>query len=168
MSKLARQIGTGACQVLAAVPAVAGPEECAAAREILGQAAATDLDYAGRDQLIAQAIAGYRAGSKELWGAVLLELMASALMTRLIRYATVRPTINSDDIAQQLVLEVLRAAAVMPVPADGRYLGRRLLLRAATAVTRWLRREHLRQAVQEPELADGCDPDEEGLSDDCD
>jgi len=118
------------------------------------------LAYVERDRLLAAVIRRYRSEDVRLWGPVLLELLAPAIMARVARFSGVPPTIDEDDIAQQFLVEVLVAAATMPLPGEARYVERRLLKRAAFLTTRWLRRENDRQARLAP-LAE--DPD----GDDC-
>jgi hypothetical protein len=120
------------------------------------------LSYSERDALLAATIRCYRTEDVRIWGPVLLELLAPAIMARLERYSPVPPAIDEDDVAQQFLVEVLVAAATMPLPADARYVERRLMKRAAFLTSRWLRREDARQADQAP-LED--DPDEEPSDD---
>jgi hypothetical protein len=55
---------------------------------------------------------------------------------------------ETEDLRQQLIFEVLRAAADMPLPANPSYLRRRLMARANQGVRRWLEREGRRQRGQ--------------------
>ncbi len=90
----------------------------------------------------------YRARPGELWGSVLLDLLAPALLARLQRLRTELPVIDEEDIRQQLVFELLRAAARMPLPSEDRYLKTALIARANQGVCRWLAREARRQMNQ--------------------
>ena len=56
---------------------------------------------------------------------------------------------DEEDIRQQLVLELLHAAATMPLPAEPGYLKSRLMARANQGVRRWLAREGRRQLRQQ-------------------
>jgi len=91
----------------------------------------------------------YRAGPRELWGSILIDLLAPALLARLQRLRTELPLIDEEDIRQQLVFEVLRGAARMPLPSEDRYLKTALIARANQGVCRWLAREARRQMNQQ-------------------
>jgi hypothetical protein len=56
--------------------------------------------------------------------------------------------VDEEEIRQQLVMEVLRAAATMPIHEGGRQMKIRLLSQANRAVVRWLEREGIRQNWQ--------------------
>ncbi len=107
-----------------------------------------------RDALLLELIAHYRRGQRQLWAPVLLEVMAPALCQRLQGYLPLRPAMDLDDIAQQLVVELLNAALAIPLPADGQWTERRLLNRATKRIGRWLAREARRQKHQLPPLSD--------------
>jgi len=102
-------------------------------------------DRERRDRLIAQALVGYRRGPKDFWGPLLLELLAPKLTIHVSRLSVVEPYIDSQDVAQQLLVELLAAAASMPLPTNSRRWERALRLRAKTRLTRWLAREDRRQ-----------------------
>jgi len=118
------------------------------ARELFARA--RDNPYIGRanrDQLLAEVLTAYRAGPRQLWGPVILDLMAPALVQLLRTLRVELPLIDENDIRQQLVLEVLRGAATIPI-RDGFDMKVRLLARAYKYVVRWLAREGLRQRGQ--------------------
>lgn len=94
-------------------------------------------------------VLAYREGPRELWGPVLLELMAPSLVARLQRLRTEPPVMDADDVRQQLVMELLLAAARMPLPKEPGYLRSRLMARANQGVRRRLERERRRQAGQD-------------------
>ena len=100
-----------------------------------------------RAELMA-AVLAYRTESKALWGPVVLELLAPALIACLHRLRAHPPVMDSDDLRQQLIVEALRAAGTMPIPANPRYLRRRLVARASLSVRRSLEREGRRQRLQ--------------------
>jgi hypothetical protein len=102
----------------------------------------------GPRPVLMAAVLAYRAEARELWGPVILELLAPALIACLQCLQAQPPVMDSDDLRQQLVLEVLRAAATMPMPANPSYLRRRLMARASLSVRRWLEREGRRQRSQ--------------------
>jgi hypothetical protein len=94
-------------------------------------------------------VLAYREGPRKVWGPVLLELMAPSLLARLRRLRTEPPVMEAEDVRQQLVVELLLAAARMPLPQEPGYLRSRLMARANQGVRRRLRREARRQARQE-------------------
>jgi len=100
-----------------------------------------------RDRLLAELLTAYRAGPRHLWGPVILDLLAPALLELLMMFRPVPPLLDEDEIRQQLVLELLRAAARIPI-RDGFDLQDRLLARAYKYVVRWLAREDRRQRDQ--------------------
>ena len=102
---------------------------------------------ANRDQLLAELLAAYRAGPRQLWSPVILDLLAPALVQELTGLRVVPPLLDEDEIRQQLVLEVLEAAASMPI-RGGLDMKFRLLGRARKYVVRWLAREGRRQHEQ--------------------
>jgi hypothetical protein len=105
---------------------------------------------AERGRLLRAIVDAYRLGPRELWGPVLLDLLAPALVARIRRLRAELPVVDEEDIRQQLVLELLRAAAAMPLPARDRYLKTALVARANQCVCRWLAREARRQSGQRP------------------
>jgi hypothetical protein len=120
-------------------------------RELVARARATSNEGSGdRDRLLEEIIRAYRRGAREIWAAVLLDLLTPALVDRLKRYRPEPPSLDQEDIRQQLVLELLRAAASMPLPAGAGFVERRLVLRAGQGVRRWLARERRFRARHEP------------------
>jgi hypothetical protein len=94
-----------------------------------------------RDALLASIVESYRKGPRETWAAVLLDVLTPAILKRLERYRAEEPTISAEDIRQQFVMELLTVAATAPMPADAKFVERRLLLRAGQGIRRWLRKE---------------------------
>jgi hypothetical protein len=94
-----------------------------------------------RNRTLAQIVAAYRAGNRQLWGAILLDLAAPALLEVLQRFEAQRPVLDDEDLSQLLVVQFLHAAATMRIPHDGRGLRRKLVSRAAKATVRRLGRE---------------------------
>ena len=90
----------------------------------------------------------YRAGPRQIWGPLLLDLLAPALLIRLQRLRQEPPFMDEEDVRQQLVVELLQAAAKMPLPENPNFLRSRLLARTNQEVRRKLAREHRRQARQ--------------------
>ncbi len=98
---------------------------------------------------LAAAVNAYRAGCRSSWAPVILTLMAPAVEGRLRDLYPVPPALSSDDIRQQLLVEVLEAALCMPLPQDPLMLGPAILSRASQAVSRRLGRELRRQERQD-------------------
>ena len=94
-----------------------------------------------RDVTLREAVQAYRRGPRNKWGPVVLELLAPAILVRLGLFEELPPVISLEDLRQQLVVEVLDAAAHMPLPDNARYIKHRLMRRAAKRMTRLLARE---------------------------
>ena len=94
-----------------------------------------------RDLTLREAVQAYRRGPRNKWGPVVLELLAPAILVRLGLFEELPPVISLEDLRQQLVVEVLDAAAHMPLPDNARYIKQRVMRRAAKRMTRWLARE---------------------------
>jgi len=105
---------------------------------------------AERNQILARIVCAYQAGPRQLWAPVLLDLLAPALIESLRRFRAEPPVVDEEEIRQQLVVEVLRAARLMPIHDGGRQMKIRLVSRANRAVVRWLKREGVRQDWQRP------------------
>ena len=103
-----------------------------------------------RDELWTQLIDHYIARPRQAWAAALLEVMRVDLIAALGALPAVPPAITRDDIAQQLVTEVLAAALEGPT-TPARWTRHRLITRATTSVQRLLVDE-LRSATDEAEL----------------
>jgi hypothetical protein len=101
-----------------------------------------------RAQELRGLVLAYRAGPKRLWGPVLLDRLAPAILERLQRLKARAPVIDPEDIRQQLIVEVLQAAATMPLPENPAYLRRALIARANQGVRRKLARERAHQLAQ--------------------
>ena len=109
--------------------------------------------YGGRPRrsaLLRSVVLAYRAGSKSTWGPVLLELMAPALLDRLQHLQAKPPVIDPEDVRQQLIVELLLAAASMPLPENSCYLRRALMARANQGIRRKVAREGRIQLKQGP------------------
>ena len=99
------------------------------------------LSPAERDEVFAVAVGAYRAGSRRLWGPVILELLAPAILERVVQLRPPEPHDDYEDLGQQLLLEVLKAAATVPLRADPAYLRLRVLRRADKGMGRWLAKQ---------------------------
>ncbi|TMC25314.1 MAG: hypothetical protein E6J32_13670 [Chloroflexi bacterium] len=80
----------------------------------------------------------YRRGPKEVWGPVLLEVLAPAIMDIVTRYRSVAPVISEEDLRNQLLAEVLHVAARTRLPVEGRYVKQLLLLRVVQRLEFWI------------------------------
>ncbi|HCG02757.1 MAG TPA: hypothetical protein DEV93_19705 [Chloroflexi bacterium] len=78
---------------------------------------------------------------------MILDLLAPSLVELLAWLRPEPPAFDEEEIRQQLVVEVLRAAANIPI-RDGFDMKVRLLARAYKYVVRWLAREGVRQGAQ--------------------
>jgi len=107
-----------------------------------------------RDRLLGEIVWAYRTGDRQVWGGVLLDLLAPALLKKLKRYSPEEPGVDLEDIRQQLVVELLHAAATMPFPPGADFVERRLVLRAGQGIRRWLSRERRYRAAHLPLLAE--------------
>jgi hypothetical protein len=103
---------------------------------------------AERDRLLAEIVAAYRAGPRQVWAPVILDLLAPALVELLPLLRPEPPVVDKEEIRQQLVMEALRAAAVIPIHEGGSDTKVRVLARANKYVVRWLVREGSRQRRQ--------------------
>ena len=113
---------------------------------------------AGRNKALAEIVAAYRTGPQELWAPVIVDLAAPALLARLQHLVARPPYLDVEDLSQQLVVQLLHAAATMRVADDGRHLKRELVARACKAVSRQLAREHRHLACHCPlEVGSGVD-----------
>ena len=105
--------------------------------------------WGGRPVPVMVAVLAYRTEPRQLWAPVILDLMAPAILASLQRLREEGPVAVDEDLSQQLILEVLSAAASMPLPANPTYMRRRLIARANQGVRRWLEREGRRQNRQD-------------------
>lgn len=112
---------------------------------------------AERDRLLAEIVVAYRSGPQELWAPVILDLLAPA-MVRILRRTRRKAEriadmwdpdepliVDEEEVRQQLVMEVLRAAATMPLHPGGRAMKSRVLRRANRYLVRWLKRDFRHQ-----------------------
>jgi hypothetical protein len=98
-----------------------------------------------QDQVLAATLRAFRAGPASLWGPVMLEMLAPALVKLASRTLPVLPAIDEEDIQQQVIYEALRAGATMPLPPDCRFVQARLVKLANKRLRRWLAHELRRQ-----------------------
>jgi len=99
------------------------------------------LDPRARDQLLCELLVAYRMTAvRSQIAPLILQAVRPQLEVRRLRLRPREPYIDAEDVAQQLVLEILDLALRLPLQ-DGAFLERRLLLRAIERVTRRLKRE---------------------------
>ena len=91
--------------------------------------------------LLAAVIRSYRRGPREVWAPVLLEMLAPALVATAAEFRYLPPGIAEEDIQQQLVAEILRAATGIRVRAEAPWIKRQIVMQARGRVSRWLRAE---------------------------
>ncbi len=96
-------------------------------------------------------LAAYRLGPKDRWSGSLLERLGPWLTKARHRLTAVPPYLDREDIAQQLVVEVLQIAARWRPGCEDRWIPRRLVEAAERRVRHSLTRERSSLAV---ELAD--------------
>ena len=102
--------------------------------DLVARARASTNEASGeRDRLLESVVMAYRFSDRQVWAAVLLE--------RLRHFRSEPPAIDSEDVRDEFVVQLLEAAATMPFPADLHFVERRLILRAGQGVRRWLRKE---------------------------
>lgn len=141
-SNLATDLRQGYDQV---AEALAGSE-----LELLARARdSTNRTPAERNQILGKIVAAYQRGPRQLWAPVILDLLAPALLDSLQWLRPEPPVVDDEEIRQQLVMEVLRAAETIPIQTGGRRLKIRLLYQANRAVVRWLGEERSRQSWQQ-------------------
>jgi hypothetical protein len=129
--------------------------EIGGGQELVSRARATTNEASGeRDRLLLEIVLAYRRGPQNPWAAALLDLLTPAVLERLKRYDSEPPAIDPEDIRQQFVLELLTAAAKMPLPPGSGFIERRLILRAGQGVRRWLARERRWRALQAPIMSE--------------
>jgi hypothetical protein len=103
---------------------------------------------AERNRCLAAIVAAYRCSPRQLWAPVLLDLLAPAIIERLQRLCAEPPALDEEELRQQFVVEVLQAAAYIPLPDRPAWQKKQILSRANQAVRRWLEREGRRQDSQ--------------------
>ena len=82
----------------------------------------------------------FQDGPRQLWATVLLEAMRPDLAVAVAVVPAFPPAITRDEVAQQLIADLLAAALDGPVD-PARWTPNRLISRAALKTQRWLARE---------------------------
>jgi len=119
------------------------------------QTASGPLSWAGL-------LEAYRIGPRQQWAGVLLERLQPWLGAARHQLHAVPPYLDPDDVAQQLVVEVLQIAARWRPACEDRWIPRRLVERAGRKVLKSLLAEKLDQTLElDPKLvgAERAEPD---------
>jgi hypothetical protein len=99
------------------------------------------LDTRARDQLLCELLVAYRRTAfRAQIAPLILGVVRPQLEVRRLRLRPREPYLEAEDVAQQLVVEILDLALRLPLHG-GAFLERRLVLRAIERVTRPLKRE---------------------------
>jgi hypothetical protein len=93
-----------------------------------------------QDEVWLAVIRCWRQRNARLWGPVLLQMLAPALINETYRLALAVPRIDPVDVQQHLVAEVLSAAASLPLEDGSHRVRSQLIWTAGCRVTDWLRR----------------------------
>jgi hypothetical protein len=104
----------------------------------------------------------YQTGSKQKWSTLLIERLGPWLTAARKQLHAVPPYLDQEDIAQELILEVLRIASRWRPVCEDHWIPRRLVERAARKVLKSLLAERLDQAVElgeDVQAAEGAEPD---------
>lgn len=108
--------------------------------------AATDDD--GVPSTWAALLAAYQRGPKQKWSHLLIERLGPWLTAARQQLYAVPPYLEQEDIAQELVAEVLRIASRWHPACEDQWIPRRLVERAARKLLKSLLAERLDQAVE--------------------
>ena len=90
----------------------------------------------------------YQMGPRQKWSPLLIECLGPWLTAARHQLYGVPPYLDQDDVAQELVLEVLRIASRWHPVCEDHWIPRRLVERAARKVLKTLLAEKLDQAVE--------------------
>lgn len=105
-------------------------------------------DHGGVPVTWAGLLEAYRTGSKQQWSALLIERLAPWLTAARRQLYAAPPYLDQEDVAQQLVLEVLSIASRWRPVCEDHWIPRRLVERAARKLVKSLLAERLDQAVE--------------------
>jgi hypothetical protein len=93
-----------------------------------------------RDQLWNDVLQAYIAGPRHQWATIVLEAMCPDIAVTVAKIPAIPPAITREEVAQQLITELLIAALDGPTQ-PGRWSPNRLLSNATKLTYRWLARE---------------------------
>jgi len=91
-------------------------------------------------------LAAYRLGPKEQWSGLVLERLGPWLTNARQALVAVPPYLDDEDVAQQLVLEVLRLAARWQPICEDNWIARKLVEDAERRVRKALKRSRSRSS----------------------
>jgi hypothetical protein len=100
----------------------------------------------------AELLEAYRTGPRQKWSALLIERLGPWLTAARQQLYAVPPYLEQEDVAQELVLEVLRIASRWRPVCEDRWIPRRLVERAARKVVKSLLAERLGTVELGPDL----------------
>jgi DNA-directed RNA polymerase specialized sigma24 family protein len=107
-------------------------------------------------------LAAYQRGPKEEWSGLLLERLGPWLTNARRALVAAPPYLDEEDVAQQLVVEVLRVAARWRPSCEDCWIPRKLAEYAERRVRESLQRERVRATVElddELEAPQGAEPE---------
>jgi len=106
------------------------------------------VDHSGAPFTWGGLLEAYRIGPKQQWSGLLVERLGPWLTAARRQLRAVPPYLDQEDVAQQLILEVLQIASRWrPICEDG-WIPRRLVERAARKLLKSLLAEQLDQTVE--------------------
>ena len=106
------------------------------------------VDHRGAPSTWAGLLEAYRIGPKQQWSGLLVERLGPWLTAARRQLHAVPPYLDQDDVAQQLILEVLQIASRWRPICEDRWIPRRLVERAARKLLKSLLAEQLDQTVE--------------------
>jgi hypothetical protein len=106
------------------------------------------IDRGGVPSTWAGLLEAYRIGPKQQWSGLLVERLGPWLTAARRQLHAVPPYLDQDDVAQQLILEVLQIASRWRPTCEDRWIPRRLVERAARKLLKSLLAEQLDQTVE--------------------
>jgi len=106
------------------------------------------IDRVGVPSTWAGLLEAYRIGPKQQWSGLLVERLGPWLTAARRQLHAVPPYLDQDDVAQQLILEVLQIASRWRPICEDRWIPRRLVERAARKLLKSLLAEQLDQTVE--------------------
>ena len=105
-------------------------------------------DFSGAQISWAELLEAYRIGPKDKWSRLLIARLGPWLTTARQQLHAVPPYLDRDDVAQQLVVEVLQIALRWRPVCEDHWIPRRLVERAARKVLKTVLAERLDQTVE--------------------
>ena len=121
-----------------------------------------DREESGRPHAWAELLAAYRTGDRARWSGQIIERLGPWLTAARRQLHAVPPYLDEEDVAQELLLEVLRIASRWRPVCEDHWIPRRLVERAARKVVKALLAENLDQVEElgdDLEAAETAEPD---------